>query len=382
MFGWRRRSEGFEWREYVRTTVLVRRADRQRMVGEVRDAAVARVIDTRDRGVAAGRAGVETVWQQVCGLATATAGAVFQSARFILGRVAAGVGHVWTWAGRRTPGLSRLWRAIVGRMDNAVSRIRQAIPDFGLRLPFDRRFVGGAALGLVLIVVGGPMLNSSNGLSVARLAPATSTGSLDVGAGLSGRATAVSGDLLRVDGQLVRLAGIDAPESNQSCLKLNGRRWSCGAAARSALARIVRGKPVACETSGLDPQGRALATCKVSEDLDIAAELVRGGHVFAQSGYFSAYRADEETASAAKLGVWQGTAVRPTEWREQIWQDAKRAAPEGCPIKGYTRATNRLYALPWAQGYDRARVRTVKGDRWFCSEDEARAAGFKPSDKS
>ena len=39
MFGWRRRSEGFEWREYVRTTVLVRRADRQRRIEDVRVAA-------------------------------------------------------------------------------------------------------------------------------------------------------------------------------------------------------------------------------------------------------------------------------------------------------------------------------------------------------
>ena len=43
MFGWRRRSEGFEWREYVRTTILVRRADRQRRVEDVRVAALEKV---------------------------------------------------------------------------------------------------------------------------------------------------------------------------------------------------------------------------------------------------------------------------------------------------------------------------------------------------
>ena len=46
MFGWRRRSEGFEWQEYVRTTVLVRRADRQTQIDDVRMAALNKVKDT------------------------------------------------------------------------------------------------------------------------------------------------------------------------------------------------------------------------------------------------------------------------------------------------------------------------------------------------
>ena len=55
MFGWRKRSEGFEWNEYIRTTVLVRRADRQRRLDDVRLAALAQVKDVRDRGVEASK---------------------------------------------------------------------------------------------------------------------------------------------------------------------------------------------------------------------------------------------------------------------------------------------------------------------------------------
>ena len=55
MFGWRKRSEGFEWKEYVRTTVLVRRADRQRRMDDARLAALAQVKDVKDRGVEAGK---------------------------------------------------------------------------------------------------------------------------------------------------------------------------------------------------------------------------------------------------------------------------------------------------------------------------------------
>jgi hypothetical protein len=40
MFGWRKRNDGFEWREYVRTTILVRRRNRRDRVGEVAKDAV------------------------------------------------------------------------------------------------------------------------------------------------------------------------------------------------------------------------------------------------------------------------------------------------------------------------------------------------------
>jgi hypothetical protein len=40
------------------------------------------------------------------------------------------------------------------------------------------------------------------------------------------------------------------------------------------------------------------------------------------------------------------------------------------------------YVMPWQQDYARARVRTQKGERWFCSEQEAKAAGWKVAERS
>ena len=40
MFGWRTRNVGFEWREYVRTTILVRRKNRRERVGHAAKGAV------------------------------------------------------------------------------------------------------------------------------------------------------------------------------------------------------------------------------------------------------------------------------------------------------------------------------------------------------
>ena len=40
VFRWRKRNEGFEWRTYVRTTILVRRHERRQRAGDVKAAAV------------------------------------------------------------------------------------------------------------------------------------------------------------------------------------------------------------------------------------------------------------------------------------------------------------------------------------------------------
>ena len=60
-------------------------------------------------------------------------------------------------------------------------------------------------------------------------------------------------------------------------------------------------------------------------------------------------------------------------------EDAKRDAPQGCPIKGRITSGNRVYVLPGSASYERVKVRETRGERWFCSEDEAQAAGWTAS---
>ncbi|HML27912.1 MAG TPA: thermonuclease family protein, partial [Hyphomicrobium sp.] len=146
---------------------------------------------------------------------------------------------------------------------------------------------------------------------------------------------------------------------------------------------IIRGRVVTCTSSGQDDSGRTLASCATDGSKDIATDLVRSGYVFASdTSFFSSLSSEENSARDAKRGIWQGEVVRPQKWRDQAWEAAKRDAPDGCPIKGVIRASAKIYALPWSDAYAKARVRTGRGERWFCSEDEAKAAGFTPSDKS
>lgn len=196
---------------------------------------------------------------------------------------------------------------------------------------------------------------------------------------LKGRASVVAGDRIKIAGTTVKLSGIEAPERDQRCgTAADDRGWRCGQAAQDALARLLRGRQLSCQPGSTDESGYRLATCNAG-DLDIAAELVRGGHVFAGTGFFARYGGLESEARNARVGVWRQEPVeRPSEYRSKRWEEAKAQAPQGCPIKGVARGA-RTYVLPWSPSYNNVRVRESRGDRWFCSEQEARAAGWRPT---
>ena len=194
-----------------------------------------------------------------------------------------------------------------------------------------------------------------------------------------GRASVVAGDVLKVAGTTVRLSGIEAPERTQLCGRDAGK-WRCAEAAQSALSKVVGGRPVRCRLSGTDSAGRPLGHCSI-DSVDINADLVRQGFAFAEGGGSSRYGAQEKDARNAKAGMWVADTQRPAEFRAKVWEEAKRRAPDGCPIKGQVTGTERVYVLPGTPAYERLRMQASRGDRWFCSEQEAAAAGFKAAQR-
>nr|PZN78291.1 MAG: hypothetical protein DIU57_15940 [Pseudomonadota bacterium] len=262
---------------------------------------------------------------------------------------------------------------------------RLTIPRPSIPIPSARTAGGIVAVVLVVTVVVGGGWMILRGAS--QLVTATASTSL-FGRTVTGRAEAVTGDILRINGTEIRLAGIEAPDPEQRCLIPGNHRWRCGIAARTVLGQSVRGQTVTCRISGSDDTGRELGTCLVG-DQDVAQRLVRAGLAFAQTGLFAKYDADEEKAREEKVGVWRGKVERPSEYRARIeremaaaWEAAKRRAPGGCPIKGRIVSGRKYYVLPGTADYHRVRIRTRRGERWFCSEEEAVAAGWKRSPRS
>ncbi len=195
---------------------------------------------------------------------------------------------------------------------------------------------------------------------------------------LSGPARVLDGDTLDIGGVRVRLEGIDAPEHGQSCRKRGGESWNCGSAAANTLEKMIGSQTVDCTPSGQDKYGRTLGLCRAGT-LDLNNEMVRQGLAWAFVKYSTLFVSAEAEARAASAGVWQGAADPPWVYRERRWTSAAPEAPEGCAIKGNVSSKGNIYHLPWSPWYNRVKVDVVRGERWFCTEADALAAGWRPA---
>lgn len=199
-------------------------------------------------------------------------------------------------------------------------------------------------------------------------------------ASIEGVARVIDGDTLEIAGTRVRLEGIDAPEGDQSCARADGGTWRCGQAASVELQRLVGTVPIRCDSRGLDKYGRTLAIC-FNGAKDINAAMVRGGFAWAFVKYSKTYVNEEDGARTRRVGIWQAPTTTAWDHRAGRWAqtaDAKQAAPGNCPIKGNITSGGRIYHMPWSPWYDKVRIEPDKGERWFCNETEAVAAGWRP----
>lgn len=127
----------------------------------------------------------------------------------------------------------------------------------------------------------------------------------------NGQAKVNDGDTLTVQGQRIRLRGIDAPEYQQTC-KVGAKDYPCGRQALQALAKMVAGREVVCDGWQKDRYDRLLGDCRtVSPRLDLNAEMVRQGWAVA----YGDFEAEEWAARGRGVGLWQGDFDRPRDWR-------------------------------------------------------------------
>lgn len=496
---WRKPADNFEWREYVRTTILVRRNERRQKVEDAKQAAFEGAKHAGKKGVDAGAAGIDAVGRAgkaaagaigrggaAAGSAAGRGGAAAASA---FGRGVAAAGRGVAAAGRASRDGLMAGGAAAGRLsasgwnrlsaaagpragktrDAIIDRLEPAIlallrPSIALPLTviavvasagtlyrwatlgFDTDVAIAGTIAVIAVVLSllprlavgdvpkpfaliGRMLRSGAQAAgqlpgVNRLSPGAAAGALlallalvaggwwmlgsgDVGPerqetaqdrssdadgdtgipsvavtrlqDLKGRGAALTGDLIKISGTTVKLSGIEAPERDQRCNGPNNSSWRCGQASRDALSRAIRVQPLICKQGATDEGGYRLATCTAGGK-DVAEQMVRGGHVFASTGFFATYGSAESDARSQRAGLWQDEHVqRPSEYRARRWEEAKQTAPEGCPIKGSISRGSRTYVLPWSSTYEKVRVRESRGERWFCSEQEARAAGWRPT---
>jgi endonuclease YncB( thermonuclease family) len=204
---------------------------------------------------------------------------------------------------------------------------------------------------------------------------------------IAGQASVIDGDTLDIHGIRLRLYGIDAPEGRQLCQDATGRDYRCGQRAANLLADKIGRQTVRCDPRDTDRYGRTVAVCRAG-GVDLGGWLVRAGWAVAYERYSKNYVADQDDADAARRGIWAGSFLRPEEWRRsKATQQADARAPsapvtpQACLIKGNISQNtgDRIYHVPGGLFYEQTVVSPSRGERWFCSEAEALAAGWRRS---
>jgi endonuclease YncB( thermonuclease family) len=201
---------------------------------------------------------------------------------------------------------------------------------------------------------------------------------------VAGRVSVIDGDTIEIHGTRIRLFGIDAPEGGQYCM-VEGIPTHCGQRAALALSDKINSRPVTCKSKDRDSYGRVVAICRVAGE-DLNAWMVAQGWALAYRHYSIDYVPQEQQAAAAKRGIWQGEFISPWKWRQHHdgqanFQNSKQGPPSAsCDIKGnISQNGERIYHIPGDEYYSRTIITLAKGERWFCSEAEAKAAGWRRS---
>lgn len=118
------------------------------------------------------------------------------------------------------------------------------------------------------------------------------------------RVTVRDGGTLDAGGVVIRLAGIETREAEAECKDTRGRAWPCGAAARTALMKLVRSRAVACELPAGGEQESFVARCTVG-GTDLSAWMVAQGWAEPHGVAEAALAEAAKEAKSARLGLWR-----------------------------------------------------------------------------
>jgi len=175
----------------------------------------------------------------------------------------------------------------------------------------------------------------------------------------------LDGDTLLLENKVrVRLRHVDAPELD----------YCGGQEAKDELIKLVKDKKVVLQEQIIDQQGRPMALVYL-DHLLVNQQMMKSGWVRYHSDktdQTKVLKAEADKAKQEQKGIFSS----------QCYQKENLAKP-GCLIKGnidknkYT--DNKKYYFPGCAQYQFTIVEKDLGEDWFCSEDEAVAAGFVKS---
>lgn len=106
-----------------------------------------------------------------------------------------------------------------------------------------------------------------------------------------------------IDGTMVRLYGVLAPNLEQECQIGPNETWRCGLASAAALLQAVKGREVECRGNSNDSEGRLMALCFIA-GRSLNQFMVELGWAEADRSATSMFNEIEQEARQARRGLW------------------------------------------------------------------------------
>ena len=185
----------------------------------------------------------------------------------------------------------------------------------------------------------------------------------------------IDGDTLQVNGKVIQIFGIDAPELGQLCYHGN-QPWACGLEAAFALHKLLELARGHLRCIPVSSRADDSAVCELDNEV-IAEVLARQGHVVALADGVAEYREAEKAAKQAGLGIWGGEFVMPALWRAGERHVVAGSESERCNIKAVIQDGSRIYYVPLDPEYDSVKLNLARGDQLLCSDEQARRLGWR-----
>lgn len=189
----------------------------------------------------------------------------------------------------------------------------------------------------------------------------------------------IDGDTIELTtGETVRYIGIDTPESVHP-----DKAVMCyGLESAQINRQLIEGKNVRLQKdiSEKDKYDRLLRYVYLEDGTFINLYLVQNGYATSYSyppdlKYQDLFREAELEARNTNIGLWAACLDdhAPTTSPQASMSDS-------CQIKGNISSKGeKIYHLPGQKYYNKTVIDLSKGERWFCSEQEAQSAGWRKS---
>jgi len=194
----------------------------------------------------------------------------------------------------------------------------------------------------------------------------------------------IDGDTIEVNGEsIVRLLGIDTPEQGECYYR----------EAKDVLKDLILEKNVKLEkdVSGTDRFGRLLryvflpSDSELTDDVFVNNYMVRYGYAKVMTmapdhKYRSLLESSREQAINNKEGMW--TDCIDEMHNTEFGKIGDPPPDPNCLIKGNIslKAYGKTYFTVDCYNYEQVKINLDKGEKYFCTEQEAIEAGFRKSD--